>query len=72
MAIPVKWNQTTARAGPAGEAARSDLMDPADSYADVAACKALDGPVVTYSSPAWRMFLAQRKADRQAGKVRQF
>lgn len=44
-------------------------MDPRDSAVDVAACGDLDGPVLTFSTPQWRAFLADLKAAREtAGK----
>lgn len=68
MPVPVKWNRTTARATPPGTAACGTQVDPQDSYVDVAACEALDGPVLTFSTAQWRAFLAQRKTARDTGE----
>lgn len=67
MPIPVKWNRTTAQVTPSAGPDRGESMDPRDSAVDVDSCEDLDGPVLTFSTEAWRAFLAERKAAREAG-----
>lgn len=78
MAVPTKWNRTTAPAGPPenrnlGRAQPSpgvtvkcgDRADPLDSYADEAASEELGALVLKDSTGEWREFLARLKAGRE-------